>query len=294
MRKNEASRTALLIAAAMVLLRHGASTWKLVSPATAELSDNILEKYSLGTRCLRRLLHQPLLAKVGSLLERLTIPGILRHYALRKKYLSRLAESALQEGAEQLILLGAGFDGCAVDLSRRYLTLACWEIDHPATQRWKKGILAGVDQSRFHLVPADLSAGNLPTTELAAQYLDPARRSFWIAEGLLMYLPETRVRSLLQAIVSLTAAGSAFAFTFMENSSGSRVCFRGQSRLVDWWLRRRGEPFLWSASRAEIGKLLGSSWSAVDFFDDRDFRRLGQVASTVALAAGETVCLATR
>src|ERR1700694_4352171 len=59
---------------------------------------------------------------------------------------SRIAEDALtvaaNNGARQLIVLGAGLDTLAyrTPLSGR---LRIFEIDHPATQAWKRQLLAG-------------------------------------------------------------------------------------------------------------------------------------------------------
>ena len=38
----------------------------------------------------------------------------------------------------------------------------------------------------------------------------------------------------------------------MEKQSDGRIRFDSQSKLVDWWLHRRGEPFVWGTTRSEL------------------------------------------
>lgn len=291
-RKDQVSSTALLIAAAMVLLRQDAETSALVSPTTAELGERVLGSYSLATKGLRWSIQQRAISPLAEWIERLTIPGILRHYALRKKCLADLARAALDRGASQTVVLGAGFDGCALELAREYRQARFWEIDHTATQRWKARILGENGSAHVELIPADLSQAALPAKALFATHFDPEASTFWIAEGILMYLPEKVVQALIGAIQSLTTTG-AIAFSFMEKRNDGCIRFRRQSQLVDRWLSRSREPFLWSASRSEVTALF-PSWDDVTFFDHHDLRALGRLERAVPLAAGETICLATR
>ena len=277
----------------MVLLHRDTKTSSLVSAATAELGERILEAYSTRTRWFRQMIPRSGFRAVAAWIERLTIPGILRHYALRKKCLANLGRTALRGGAKQVVVLGAGFDGCALDLSREFPSANFWEVDHPATQRWKAQVMSAADSQHLHLVGADLSQGVLPTDALRASHFDSGADNFWIAEGLLMYFPESVVQSLIGAIGSLTNAGGGLAFSFMEKRDDGRIRFRKQSRLVDWWLGRRSEPFLWSASREEVRRLL-HSWKDVTFFDHEDLRALGSLEDDVPLAAGEIICFTTR
>lgn len=267
----------------MVWLRRDDRAVHLVSATTAELGEKLLRQHSRGSRVLLR----PWSAKLARWIEGRTLPGIFHHYALRKKRLTDLARAARQRDVRQFVILGAGFDGCALELSRAHRAGRFWEIDHPATQAWKARILDG--EKSVQLVPADLSGGQLPRVA----GFDSSAPSFWIAEGLLMYFPEEAIRSLLAAITALASAGSGFAFSFMEKPPDGRIRFRAQSRLIDRWLRRRHEPFLWAATHAEIRELL-RAWNEVVFFDHHDLHALGKLGPDVALAAGESICLATR
>src|SRR5439155_9307983 len=111
------------------------------------------------------------------------------------------------------------------------------------------------------------------------------------AEGLLIYLTLASVSSLMRTLKSLSAPGSRFVFTFMETQSDGRIRFDSQSKLVDWRLSRRGEPFLWGTSRSELIEL-ARLWRVARFFDHDDLRELTSGLADEPLAKGEVICLA--
>jgi methyltransferase, putative, TIGR00027 family len=287
----EASRTALLIAASLVLLHRDAKYSRLVSKTSADLCARVLERHSSQTRLFSKIVRHSWFRPIARLVERITIPGILLHYALRKKCISELARSALASGVAQVVILGAGFDPLSSELQEDFPTVGFWEIDHPATQRHKVRACSEIKSERVHFVAVDLSAAGLDTNALISSGFDPAKRTFWIAEGLLMYFPADIVSSLMKTLSSLSAPGSQLAFTFMEKQRHGHTRFDSQTKLVDWWLRRRGEPFLWGTTRSELAELI-RPWRLIRFFDHNDLRNMESGPSDEVLAKGEVICLA--
>jgi methyltransferase (TIGR00027 family) len=285
------SGTALLISASLVLLHRDPKFSSLVSKRAADLYEQVLENCSGRTRLSLALLRQRWVRSIATIIERITIPGILLHYALRKVCIKTLARFALVDGVTQVVVIGAGFDSLNLELEPDFPTIDFWEIDHPATQRFKLHALSELGPNRVHFVPADLNADGLDKEALIKSHFDPARRTFWIAEGLLMYLREERVSSLMKAAASLSAPASRFAFTFMEKLSDGRIRFHSQTKSVDWWLRRRGEPFLWGTTRGELESFI-RPWRVIRFFDRGDLRGLEPRLADEPLAKGEMICLA--
>jgi len=289
--QEEASRTALLIAAGLVLLHRDVKYSRLVSKTSADLCAHVLEKHSSQTRLFSKIIRQNWFRPIAKLIERITSPGILLHYALRKRSISGLARSALGNGIAQVAILGAGFDSLSSELQREFPNAQFWEIDHPATQRHKERACSEIGIERLHFVPVDLSAADLDREALISSGFDPAKRTFWIAEGLLMYFPADIVSSLMKTLSSLSSAGSQFAFTFMEQQLDGHIRFDSQTRLVDWWLRTRGEPFLWGTTRNELAEVI-RPWRVIRFFDHDDLRNMESVVAEEVIAKGEVICLA--
>ena len=291
MQQEQASRTALLIAGSLVLLHHDPKYSRLVSKTSADLCARVLEDHSAQTRWFSKIVRQTWFRRIARLIERLTIPGILLHYVLRKKCIGELARSALAGGVNQVVILGAGFDPLSSELQQEFLTAEFWEIDHPATQRHKVRACSEIGIERVHFVTVDLSTAGLDTEALISSGFDPAKRTFWIAEGLLMYFPGDIVSSLIRTLSSLSAAGSQLAFTFMEQERDGRIRFDSQTKLVDSWLRRRGEPFLWGTTRSELARSI-QPWRVIRFFDHDDLRKMESGLADETIARGEVICLA--
>jgi methyltransferase (TIGR00027 family) len=288
---DQASRTALLIAASLVLLHRDPNYPGLVSKTSAELCARILEGYSGQTRLFSKIVQQEWFRPVAKLIERVTIPGILLHYALRKKCIAGLVRSALVDGTAQVVIIGGGFDGLSFELHQEFAGAQFWEIDHPATQRHKRRAAPRISADPLHFIAMDLTATTFNTDALIKNSFDPNQRAVWIAEGLLMYLTPPVVSSLLKTSKNLSAPGSQFVFTFMKKQSDGRIRFDSQSKLVDWWLRGRDEPFLWGSTRSELVDLT-NPWHIARFFDHDDLRRLGSGLANTSIAKGEVICLA--
>jgi methyltransferase (TIGR00027 family) len=176
-------------------------------------------------------------------------------------------------------------------LQREFPTAQFWEIDHPATQRHKARACSEIGIERVHFVAIDLGASGLDTETLISTRFDPTKPTFWIAEGLLMYFAPGIVSSLMKTLSSLSAPGSQFAFTFMEQQQGGHIGFDSQTKLVDWWLRIRSEPFLWGTKRSELAEFI-RPWHVIRFFDHNDLRHLESEPGDEIIARGEVICLA--
>lgn len=286
--QKRASGTAWLIAASLVFMHEHAEFGHLISARSAELCRRFLRGYSKRSDLVLKLARRRWFFHLATMIERLTIPGILRHYGLRKKCLSTLAREALTDGIKQVVILGAGFDPLALELHREFEKAHFWEIDHPATQRYKTRKV-DVSTARFHFVAANLQTAKIDPALLVD--FNPAERTMWIGEGLLMYLSAPVVKEQFDSIAKRSAPGSCFAFTFMEPRSDGRIRFRKQTHLVDWWLRCRGELFTWGINRRDLAHFI-FPWRVVRIFDDADLREIGSLPPSIGLAAGELICLA--
>src|SRR5207248_11094416 len=110
-------------------------------------------------------------------------------------------------------------------------------------------------------------------------------------ERIILYMTLALDSCLLKSLRSLRAPGCRFVFTFMEKQSDGRIRFDSQSTLVELWLYRRGEPFLWGTTRSELVDLV-RPWQVVRFFDHDDLRELTSGLADEPLAKGEVICLA--
>lgn len=121
---------------------------------------------------------------------------------------------------EQLVILGAGFDGRAWRLPGLENTTV-FELDHPATQSLKRR--QATDQSlkakEIHFVGTDFTVNNLATGLDGAGFKRDAK-TFWLWEGVTMYLKPNEVAATLSSIAGLSGRESRVAFTYMGKKDG--------------------------------------------------------------------------
>lgn len=291
MKDKQASSTALAIAASLVFMHNHPRYAGAVPDIAANFASRILDDYSGRSKLLLRILRRPWFRSIAATIERATVGGILRHYAMRKKCIALLAREALEAGTRQVIILGAGFDSLSLTLHAQFTNAQFWEVDHPATQRHKTRALDAVERDRLHFLPANLNTIELENALAVAPDFEIGKKTLWIAEGLLMYFTESTGRRLLEQASRMSGPGSRFVFTFMEADGDGRVRFRNQTRLLDWWLRLQGESFRWGARRENIRSVI-SPWRVLRIYDETDLRKLDSGTGEVKLAVGELICLA--
>src|ERR1700744_833636 len=68
--------------------------------------------------------------------------GLRAFIAARSRFSEDTLAEGVAKGVRQYVLLGAGLDTFAYRAARNYPGLAVFEVDHPATQGWKRERLA--------------------------------------------------------------------------------------------------------------------------------------------------------
>ncbi len=179
---------------------------------------------------------------------------------------ARLAEDALAaavaRGVRRYVVLGAGLDTFAY--RNPFPEVHVVEVDHPATQEWKRRKLAAARipiPETLRFAPVDFERQTL-AEGLAAAGLDRAEPTFFSWLGVTMYLTREAFTATL-ATIGDTAPGGGLALDYALPKSA--LGWRGRWALAA--LSRRvaaaGEPFVSFFSPAEIGELLAGSGLAV-------------------------------
>lgn len=121
---------------------------------------------------------------------------------------ARLAEeriaAAVARGLRQVVVLGAGLDTFAYRHPHGS-ALAVFEVDHPATQAWKRARLAAADIAvppRLRYVPVDFETDS-SAEALASAGLDAGAPSFFLWLGVVPYLTEAAIFATLGWIARL-------------------------------------------------------------------------------------------
>lgn len=177
-------------------------------------------------------------------------PGPRAAVCVRTRYLDDAIRQECADGLDQLVILGAGFDSRPHRLAVLE-RVRVFEVDHPATQAWKRQAL-GRARGAVTYVPLDFLRAPVADA-LAAAGLAPERRTLFLWEGVTNYLDAESVDATVRTIARL---GSRLLFTYVDRAllDGS-VEFEGGARSLAH-VRGLGEPFTFGLAPRELGEYL--------------------------------------
>jgi methyltransferase (TIGR00027 family) len=194
--------------------------------------------------------------------------------AARSRFVEdRLAE-AIAAGVAQYVVLGAGLDTFA--WRNPFPPLRVFEVDFPATQEWKKSLLAAAgigSPANLTFVPLDFERKALSEGLLEAG-LDACAAAFFGWLGVVPYLTLDAFRSTLAAIAALPA-GSAVAFDFALSPEALSPIRRTFFDALAARVAAAGEPFrLFFTPEQLAGELRNAGFSRVEEIDSEKLNEL--------------------
>ena len=209
---------------------------------------------------MRRAVHQ-VLDQPAVLADPVAVPLLGAHFALdrereshpvarafrafmaaRSRYAEDRLWAAVGAGVEQYVVLGAGLDTFAY--RNPFPNLRVFEVDFPATQQWKRSLLADASihvPDNLTFVPLDFEHKTLGEG-LADAGFDEGKPAFFGWLGVVPYLSRDAVRATLRTIAHLPA-GSGVSFDYAlspENMSPKR---RAVFDALAARVAAAGEPF---------------------------------------------------
>jgi methyltransferase (TIGR00027 family) len=182
----------------------------------------------------------------------------------RSRYAEDCLAEAVARGTSQYVILGAGLDSFAYrsELATRVIT---FELDRPATQRWKREILAAAgirlpDALRF--VPAEFEQPGALIDGLAENGFDLTKPAFVSWLGVTMYLTAHAIGAALADLGSLEP-GTELVADHMLPPDQRDEAGNGYAEQVAAVAAQRGEPWLTVLGPADMAALLAGHGFAV-------------------------------
>lgn len=147
-----------------------------------------------------------------------TMLEVARHGAdmlvLRTMIIDAHVRAALAQGARQLVILGAGLDGRPYRLPE-LASVDVFEVDHPATQAFKRERVAGLPLSAKSVAFVSLDFERERLEEKLSRAGHRAHEpTVWLWEGVVMYLTHDAARATLKSMAGLSAAGSSLVLNY--------------------------------------------------------------------------------
>lgn len=188
--------------------------------------------------------------------------------AARVRFHDQQIAAAMDDGIDQVVVLGAGYDSRAWRLARRGVRF--FEVDHPLTQADKRRRAPSLGPT---YVEADLRSTSAAEA-LGKAGLDVARPAIVVAEGLTMYLAEEVVRRQFGDLADAVAPGSRLSTDFYPSQDAGSARNRRQNALQHLARRGSGEDLHLTVTRDEAVALVEScGWKVTDAVSTRDAAR---------------------
>jgi methyltransferase (TIGR00027 family) len=193
----------------------------------------------------------------------LVLRGARAAVTTRSRYTEDRLADAAGAGTSQYVILGAGLDSFAYRAPAQ-TPVTTFEVDHPATQEWKRGQLAAAGiavPANVRYVPADLETQPLAGALCAAGF-SMSRPAFVSWLGVTMYLTEEAIEQTLAAVAGF-APGSEIMMDYMLPDGLRDADGDEYVRQVAPAAAGRGEPWLTFLSPDDASAMLGRHGFAV-------------------------------
>jgi len=174
--------------------------------------------------------------------------------AVRSRFAEDSLEAAWKRGVRQAVLLGAGLDTFA--LRNPHTDLAVFEVDHPATQAWKRHCLAEAHlepPQSLSFAPVDFERQTL-VDGLCSAGFDVINPAFFIWLGVVPYLTLPAIHATLDFVSSVPNAEIVFDYSEpLENYPPER---QARARALAARVAAAGEPWISHFDPAVLADLL--------------------------------------
>jgi methyltransferase (TIGR00027 family) len=186
------------------------------------------------------------------------LPGGYTFEIERAKFIDEVVLGAVDNGLDEMILLGAGLDSRPYRMAEQLRGVRVIEVDHPATQATKidrvRKLLGRLPDDVTYL-PVDFTRDELGAS-LAAAGHDRSARTLFVWSGVSPYLPEDAVAGVLSYVGEHTGSGTSIVFDALWAGviDGSRQYY-GAAELREA-VAKGGEPLRWGIPEGRVDETL--------------------------------------
>lgn len=184
--------------------------------------------------------------------------GVYEYVIARTKYIDHVFSEAVDQGVEQVLIFGAGFDTRSIRLLQYDSDVRVFEVDAEVTQRAKLRRFGEVGlpiPDNTNYIAVDFNRDD-PMERLIANGFQRGKRCLFILEGLLMYLDADAVDSTFRLIHDLSGEGSCVVFDYIYSSVlNHEERYFGERELLKN-VSDAGEPWAFGFEEGKVGEYL--------------------------------------
>ncbi|MEZ9710730.1 class I SAM-dependent methyltransferase [Vibrio breoganii] len=233
----------------------------LAKPGKRIINDPYADRFVCGESLIKLMGHE-----FSVWVTRKFAPGFHEHLICRTRYIDDLVEESAANGAEQYVILGAGYD---LRAHRLHLPtgIKIFEVDQAEVQQRKRSKLPSslANSENVTYVSMDFNQQSLSQQLLDAGF-DQSKLTVFTLEGVSQYITREALSSTLQELSALTQdAGSTFVMSYVDKrlDEDPKSCFgKGypnavkRAESVRRLSAKFGEPWISLYSAQELQQLL--------------------------------------
>jgi len=202
--------------------------------------------------------------------------GLSTFVVARHRFIDDALGRALDAGVEQVVLLGAGYDSRAYRFADALAGRPIFELDFPSTSRAKRDAVIRHDRilptTNVCHVPIDFLSERIDE-RLASAGFKTGAKSFFVWEGVSMYLTRAAVKQTLDTVRAVSGSDSELAMDwwYLLDAPDALGTFHRTSPSLLTWL---GEAVTLSMHPEDVGAFLErQGFALVDLADAVELER---------------------
>ena len=228
------------------------------------INDPYADRFVIGASIIKLMGH-----KLNVWLAQKFAPGFHEHLVSRTRFIDDLIKKSAASGAEQYVLLGAGYDSRAHRLELPS-SLRIFEVDQPEVQARKRSKLPKElpNSENVTYVTVDFTNQSL-TKQLMDAGFDQSKSTVFTLEGVSQYVTKEAVSSTIKEMATLTQKTSSIFFISYVNellNKNPEACFgKGypnaakRAKLITNLSAKAGEPWISFYGAEEIESVLSQN-----------------------------------
>lgn len=232
------------------------------------INDPYADRFVMGAGFIKLMGH-----KFSAWFGKKLAPGLHEHLIARTRFIDDLIEKAANSGAEQYVILGAGYDLRAhrLDLPS---SLRIFEVDQAEVQARKRSKLPEniTNAANVTYVTVDFTHQSL-AEQLTAAGFDNSKPTIFTLEGVSQYITKEAVSSTIEELATLIQTTSAtFFISYVDEllNKDPEACFgtgypnaARRAETIKILSAKVGEPWISFYTAEEIASLLSRNGFSV-------------------------------
>jgi methyltransferase (TIGR00027 family) len=236
----------------------------LAKPDKRIINDPYADRFVMGAGLIKLMGHE-----LSVWVTKKFAPGFHEHLISRTRFIDDLIKDSAASGAEQYVILGAGYDLRAHRLELPS-SLKIFEVDQPEVQARKRSKLPKElpNSENVTYVSIDFNHQSL-TEQLLAAGFDQSKSTVFTLEGVSQYITKEAVTSTIKELAALTQkASSTFFISYVDKllDKDPEACFgkgypkaANRAETIKRLAAKVGEPWISFYTAEEIEGLLSQN-----------------------------------